>query len=46
MTEEKDQGDKEMDRKVRENLERIALAYGEVPFITATIAERPETFLA
>ncbi len=46
MTEEQDLSRKELDRKVRENLERIERAYGEVPFITATIAERPELFLA
>jgi AhpD family alkylhydroperoxidase len=46
MTEEQDLSRKELDRKVRENLERIEHAYGEVPFITATIAERPELFQA
>ena len=46
MTEEPDRDDIELDRKVKENLERIALAYGEVPFITATIAERPGIFMA
>jgi AhpD family alkylhydroperoxidase len=46
MSKERDLSSKELDRKVRENLERIERAYGEVPFITTTIAERPELFLA
>ncbi len=46
MSKEHKLSSKELDRKVRENLERIERAYGEVPFITTTIAERPELFLA
>ncbi len=34
MSMEKDLRGKELDRKVKDNLERIEHAYGEVPFIT------------
>lgn len=34
-----------MDQKVKENLERIKLAYGQIPFITDQISKRPEVFL-
>lgn len=36
----------ETERKVEENLERIERHYGRVPFITSTIAQRPELFLS
>jgi 4-carboxymuconolactone decarboxylase len=36
----------ETKRKVKENLERIERHYGQVPFISSTIAERPELFLS
>jgi 4-carboxymuconolactone decarboxylase len=39
-------GQEQMERKVKENLERIERHYGQVPFITSTIAERPELFLS
>lgn len=43
------QGDRDdqtsMDQKVKENLERIKLAYGQIPFITDQISKRPEIFL-
>lgn len=34
-----------LDQKVKENLERIELAYGQIPFITDLISKRPEMFL-
>jgi 4-carboxymuconolactone decarboxylase len=44
-----EQGDRDdqtsMDQKVKENLERIKLAYGQIPFITDQISKRPEIFL-
>jgi AhpD family alkylhydroperoxidase len=46
MSKEDKPSSKELDRMVKDNLERIERAYGEVPFITTTIAERPELFLA